>query len=303
MWDVFISHASEDKENLVRALAKQLSDVYRINIWYDEFTLEYGDSLINSIEKGLRESEYGVVILSKDFFEKVWTERERVSLETKELLLNRKVIIPIWYKITREEVAKYSFILADKFAISIGDNFDVDELAIKIIKVIRPDIYENINRMISFERLVKDSIYAEISYEDASKFPIPPIRHKELSTQMKARLKLIHNAIKDVDQRNYDEYEEDFRRSTNIDREMIITELITAAYVDCINTKQYMTRKEKAKAYVFTMSLGKPRRSLKINQKELKEFNEILESYIKDINAAPSIEFKFDSSEDTEKNK
>lgn len=303
MWDVFISHASEDKENLVRALAKQLNDVYRVNVWYDEFTLEYGDSLINSIEKGLRESKYGVVILSKNFFKKVWTERERVSLETKELLLNRKVIIPIWYKITREEVAEYSFTLADKFAIYIGDSFDVDELAIKIIKVIRPDIYENINRMIVFERLVKDSIYGATSYEDFAKLPVPPIRHKELSTQMKARLKLIHSVIKDVDPRSYDEYEEDFRRSTNIDREMIITELITSAYVDCTNTKQYMTRKEKAKAYVFTMSLGRPRKSLRINPKELKEYTEILDSYIKDINAFPIIEFRFDSSEDTENNK
>lgn len=298
MWDVFISHASEDKENLVRALAKQLNDVYKVSVWYDEFSLEYGDSLIKSIQKGLQESKFGVVVLSNDFFKKQWTENERISLQTKEMILNEKVIIPIWYNITKEEVAKHDLALADKFAISINDNFDIDDIAIKIIKIIRPDIYENINRIITFEKLVKNSTKVAVSYEDALNMPEPPVRHKELSTQMKARLKLIHHSIEDVDSRNYDEYEEDFRRSTNIDREMVITELITAAYIDCINTKQYMIRKEKAKAYEFTMSLGKPRRATKFNSKELKEFTEILESYIKDIDAAPVVEYKFDPNED-----
>lgn len=292
MWDAFISHASEDKNGLVRILAKHLSEVYRVHIWYDEFSLEYGDSLLKSIQKGMQESKFGIVVLSKAFFKKKWTENERISLQTKEMLLNEKVIIPIWYNITVEDVAEYDLSLADKFAISVNDNFNVDELAIKIIKIIRPDIYENINRMMSFEKIVKESIDGMISLEEFSKIPIPPIRHEKLSTQMKARLKLIHNTIKDVIQRNYDEYETDFRRSINIDREMIITELIISAYVDCIN-KRDMTLEEKRDVYIFLITLGKPPIELNIDKNVQNEFIKILESYIKDIDAEPIVEYRF----------
>lgn len=293
MWDAFISHASEDKNSLVRVLAKHLSEVYKVHVWYDEFSLEYGDSLLKSIQKGLQDSKFGVVVLSNNFFKKAWTEHERIGLETKEMILNRKVIIPIWYNITKEEVAKHDLALADKFAICVNDNFDVDDLAVKIIKIIRTDIYENINRMRQFEKLIDSSIDCTISFEDFSKIPAPPIRHKKLSAQMKARLKLIHNCIKEVDKRNYDEYESDFRRSINIDREMIITELITATYIDCIN-KRDMTIEEKKDIYLLSISLGKPLLDLKIEPNELEEFKEILESYIGDIDAEPIVEFRFD---------
>jgi hypothetical protein len=297
MWDVFISHASEDKENLVRALAKQLKEVYRVSVWYDEFSLEYGDSLIKSIQKGLQDSKFGVVVLSDYFFKKQWTENERISLQTKEMILNEKVIIPIWYNITREEIAKHDLALADKFAISIGNDFNIDDLAVKIIKIIRPDTYQNINRMRQFENMRSNSMDCTIDLEDLLKIPAPPIRHENLSIQMKARLKLIHNTIEDVDKRNYNDYEEDFRRSINIDREMIITELITAAYIECIN-KRKMKIEEKREIYLLTISLGKPLIDLNIDQNELKEFKEIIENYTKNIDAIPIVEYIFNTPED-----
>lgn len=293
MWDVFISHASEDKDLVVRPLAKQLGEVYKAKVWYDEFSLEYGDSLLESIEKGLQDSKYGVVIFSKDFFKKIWTDHEYKSLRTKEMLLNKKVIIPVWYNITKEEISKHSLILADKFAIGLSDEFDIDDLAIKILKVIRPDIYDNISRMQYFESVLKDSSQYKISNEDFSKITrIPPVRHEKLSTQMRARLKLIHNAIKDVDLRSYEVYEEDFRRSTNIDREIIITELLTAAYIDCIN-KREMSLEEKTILYVHTLSLGNNEKPANFSSNEWTLFSEIIKNYIEDINANIVVEYKF----------
>jgi hypothetical protein len=68
-WDAFISHASEDKQEIARPLAELLIS-YDLKIWYDEFTLNIGDSLSESIDCGLSKSHYGIVILSKKFFEK-----------------------------------------------------------------------------------------------------------------------------------------------------------------------------------------------------------------------------------------
>ena len=60
--DVFVSHASEDKEAFVAPLAKILSQL-GLKVWYDEFSLKLGDSLSRSIDKGLSESTFGIVVL------------------------------------------------------------------------------------------------------------------------------------------------------------------------------------------------------------------------------------------------
>jgi TIR domain len=66
-WDLFISYASEDKEEIARPLAKELARS-GLAVWFDEFELKLGDSLLKSIDKGLSRSRYGVVILSHAFF-------------------------------------------------------------------------------------------------------------------------------------------------------------------------------------------------------------------------------------------
>jgi TIR domain len=62
-FDVFISHASEDKTRFVRPLACEL-EKWGLKVWFDESTLKVGDSLRESIESGLSRSRYGVVIFS-----------------------------------------------------------------------------------------------------------------------------------------------------------------------------------------------------------------------------------------------
>lgn len=68
-WDLFISHASEDKEKLVKPLAELLRR-YGARIWYDEFELKLGDSLSRRIDEGLRQAAFGLVVLSRRFFAK-----------------------------------------------------------------------------------------------------------------------------------------------------------------------------------------------------------------------------------------
>ncbi len=111
-FDVFISHASEDKELVAKPLALSLSE-YGVRVWYDEFTLSLGDSLSRSIDKGLAESSFGVVILSPAFLAKDWPEYELRGLTAKEIGRD-KVILPIWHKVSREDVLKYSPLLRIK---------------------------------------------------------------------------------------------------------------------------------------------------------------------------------------------
>lgn len=75
MADVFISHASEDKDAVARPLAQQLL-ARGYSVWFDEYMLSLGDSLPQEIDSGLASCQVGVVILSPDFFGKPWPKRE-----------------------------------------------------------------------------------------------------------------------------------------------------------------------------------------------------------------------------------
>jgi len=132
-YDAFISHASEDKDDLVRPLAQLLKD-YGFRVWYDEFELEIGDSLRESIDKGLVNSRYGIVILSLKFLNKNWTKYELNSLVAKEISGN-KVILPVWHNVTKEEILNYSPMLADKLALTT-ENLSLDEVARKLCKAL-----------------------------------------------------------------------------------------------------------------------------------------------------------------------
>lgn len=115
-YDVFISHASEDKEPFVRNLASELRDA-GISVWYDEFSLKWGDGLRRSIDRGLRESRYGLVVLSPDFFRKDWPQDELEGLFALESGEAPK-ILPIWHNLDRKQVAEFSPMLAGRLAVS-----------------------------------------------------------------------------------------------------------------------------------------------------------------------------------------
>lgn len=116
LYDAFICHASEDKDEFVRPLAHELRN-HHLEVWYDEFTLEIGDSLRETIDRGLAQSQFGVVVLSPNFFRKGWARRELNGLVSREIAEERRLILPIWHNINAEGVAKYSPILADIKAI------------------------------------------------------------------------------------------------------------------------------------------------------------------------------------------
>ena len=115
-WDAFISHASEDKEEVVLPLAELLISS-GLKIWLDIGEIFIGDSLREKIDEGLARSQFGIVILSHNFFSKDWTISELDGLFSREIG-GEKVILPVWHNISFEEVKIYSPLIAGKFAAS-----------------------------------------------------------------------------------------------------------------------------------------------------------------------------------------
>lgn len=132
-YDVFISHASEDKDEVVRPLAVALQSE-GLKVWYDEFELKIGDSLRRKIDKGLANSRFGIVVLSKDFIRKGWTNYELDGIITKSVS-GEQIVLPIWHNITKQEVIDYSPSLADKVARNTA-TYTIAEIAEEIASVI-----------------------------------------------------------------------------------------------------------------------------------------------------------------------
>ncbi len=122
-WDVFISHASEDKSEFVEPLAIKLQSL-GLRVWYDKFVLKLGDSLLANIDAGLAQSRFGIVVLSPAFFNKSWPRKELDGLVAREVSKDKKVILPIWHNLTHEDVARHSPTLAGRLAALSKDGLD-----------------------------------------------------------------------------------------------------------------------------------------------------------------------------------
>jgi len=118
---LFISHASEDKDDFVRPLAEALRTDFEV--WYDEYSLVMGHNLLEEISKGLANCDFGIVVLSKHFFDKKWPQDELnglFALEEKD----KKIILPVWKDVSREDILRYSPILAGRMAAMAKDGVD-----------------------------------------------------------------------------------------------------------------------------------------------------------------------------------
>lgn len=117
-YDVFVSHAYEDKESFVDEFVEALRN-QGLKVWYDTDKLKWGDSMREKIDKGLAKSRYGVVVLSPNYIaeHKYWTKAELNGLFQVETV-NGKTILPIWHNLTKKQVVEYSPIIADRKAMT-----------------------------------------------------------------------------------------------------------------------------------------------------------------------------------------
>ena len=121
-WDIFISHASEDRASVAIPLGTMLRSA-GLNVWIDGAELRLGDSLRAKIDEGLANSRFGVVILSPDFFRKKWPLWEFNGLFAREEE-ESNVILPVWHHISRREILQHSPLLADRLAVDTAEGIE-----------------------------------------------------------------------------------------------------------------------------------------------------------------------------------
>lgn len=137
-YDVFISHASEDKDSFVNELVDELINK-GVSVWYDDKDTVWGSSLREEIDRGLRLSKYGIVVLSPSYIAdgKYWTKQELNGLFQMESIESGR-ILPIWHQLTKKEVTNYSPMIADRKAMTtaILTPGEIAEEFAKILKIV-----------------------------------------------------------------------------------------------------------------------------------------------------------------------
>lgn len=272
--DLFISHASEDKDDFVRPLANLLRQ-YGLDVWYDEFELRIGKSLSRSIDKGISDSNFGLLVLSKSFFKKNWTEYELRSLNSYEVN-SGDILLPVWKDVTVKEVREFSPYLADKFALTT--NGSIEDMALKIIEVCNPNLFSKIHYKIRLDKILET---AKIEKVDARELRAAPIRHLKLNENLISRIRLIRSSLLLCYPHSMAFWLDGFQRDMDIENEVRFWEHISTCFLEIIvDTEMFEKHKgERDEFYndVFNLlfDIDGPKFSEKFNSESVEKVKNI----------------------------
>ena len=122
-YDVFISHASKDKADLVEELYQSLNKL-GVAIFYD-----WGDNWKDRILNGTKKAEFAIIVISENFFDREWTERELSEFLNRQNRNGQKLILPILHNITVSQLQEKYPSVADLQAID-SSKYNCDQIAL-----------------------------------------------------------------------------------------------------------------------------------------------------------------------------
>ena len=131
-YDVFISHANKDKADLIEELYQSLSKL-GINIFYDKESLEWGDNWKERILNGTKKAEFAIIVISENFFDREWTERELSEFLNRQNRNGQKLILPIVHNVTMQQLKEKYPNVADIQAID-SKKYNCDQIALLFAK-------------------------------------------------------------------------------------------------------------------------------------------------------------------------
>ena len=131
-YDVFISHANQDKEELIEELYQSLQKL-GISIFYDKESLEWGDNWKERILNGTKKAEFAIIVISENFFDREWTERELSEFLNRQNRNGQKLILPIVHNITMQQLQEKYPNVADIQAID-SSKYNCDQIALLFAK-------------------------------------------------------------------------------------------------------------------------------------------------------------------------
>lgn len=104
-YDVFVSHANSDKLDYVEELVESLKQL-GIRIFYDKDEFSWGDNWKEKILDGTKQSEFAIIVISDNFFDREWTEKELNEFLHRQNETGQKIILPLLYGIEYSDVSQ-----------------------------------------------------------------------------------------------------------------------------------------------------------------------------------------------------
>lgn len=249
-YDVFISHASEDKDSFVRPLADILEQS-GLTVWYDEFSLRPGDSLSASIDKGIQESRYGLLVLSPHFLCKNWTDYEYRSLLSRQID-GERIIIPLWYGVGKEDVKKYSLFLADIMGIAARPGVS-RPVVMDLLRVIRPDIWREMRMRDTIRKLIDEGQTRIMKLSDIVR---PTEKRSRLTPSQLVRSKAIYYGIGQHLGGSLQEQVDSYELDIIPERELQTWEIMNACYLEMIHAHPEASETDRNRFYKVLLFLS-----------------------------------------------
>jgi tetratricopeptide (TPR) repeat protein len=134
---VFLAHSSIDK-NFVRNLKNDLQN-YGYETWFDEDDILAGESIIESIQNGIDNSDFVSVVLTFNSVNSNWVKRELNAALTKEINVNKVLVVPI----LRDDCEIPGFLRDKKYADFRSSYIEGFDSLLKAFKFDRSKVYPN----------------------------------------------------------------------------------------------------------------------------------------------------------------
>lgn len=131
--DLFLCHAWDDRTGAAKELYDQLKTL-KATVWFSEKDVGLGKSLIREIDKGLRMSRIGIVLVTPAMFKSL--EAEGVADKELSALLATDRVIPVVHGTTFEALRDVSPLLAARSGLST-EGSSLIEVAKKIAETAR----------------------------------------------------------------------------------------------------------------------------------------------------------------------
>ncbi len=129
--DVFISHAHQDKADIVLPLAEALRK-RMISTWVDQGHIAPGESILTAVSEGLQRARYVIVVITPAFSS--WTQDELAAALTRARASGEQSVVPV-IAIGVDEYRERYPLLADRRAVTWSSG--VEEVADEIAQPFR----------------------------------------------------------------------------------------------------------------------------------------------------------------------
>ena len=232
-WDVFISHASEDKASLVRPLAEALKE-YGVKVWYDSFNLRPGLSLGRSIDTGIAGAEFGIVVLSPHFIAKEWPRYEFDAL-CERRTEKGEPMITLWHALGPEDRPGWTQGLDPEKSLDTAAQ-PITALAMRILEWVRPDRARFIEHQLTYtafqERLAQGQV--PLKNVDPSQIVVAPRRYERLPPVLVDRVALVQATLLEVRPHSLKYWLDGFLRDYAPEHQIAFWERYAAMYLEAV---------------------------------------------------------------------